>query len=163
MRIGEYAEEELAASRNPFATVVLIARTALVRKRMSDNKLMELKLKVSAALVEKGFDRKRVVAVMLFLEKCLRFKAPENNRIFREKLSSQIGKNNPMGIIEMFKEECKEEGREEGREKGREEGREEGRENIMIQFMRNTQFSNEEVAGFFNVPVAEIRELRKNV
>jgi hypothetical protein len=116
-------------------------------------------LSIAKALIAKQVDVKKIAAVLGFLQRCLVFTKPENNRIFRQKLDSQTNNNNPMGILDLYKEE----GREEGIEQGREEGREKGRGEAIAQLIENTQFSDEQVAGFFKVSVAEIIELRRTM
>jgi len=121
MSILDYTDEELEESDNPFAQVVLAARTSLLEGKIPEVDLLERKILIASKLLKRGFSQLKIRAILVFLENYVLFEDPEMNRIFKESIQSQ-DKNNIMGIDEYLKQIGKEEGLAEGIEKGREEG-----------------------------------------
>jgi hypothetical protein len=170
LRVWDMKEEVLSKSKNPFATVLLIARNALFAKKMSDEVLLEFKLMLFNTLISKrGLSQEKVAAIIMFLNNYLVFKSPEINHIFKERTEQKSKKNNPMGIlVEMFKEELKEEIKQgmwdhvkvKVREQFREEFIKEEREKIALTFIVNTEFSDDKIASLVDLPVTEVERLR---
>lgn len=156
--ILDFADEELEKSNNPFAQVVLVARTALLEKKMGEKDLLDLKILIAKKLLNKGFPEKKIRAILVFLEGYIFFKKSEMNRIFKEEIKP-YDKYNIMGIDEYIKQEA----REEGLREGREEGRREEREKTVKAFLANTDFSVSKVAELLEVPVSLVKKVKAGV
>lgn len=107
LRITDYTNEELAASDNPFAIVVLVAKEALMKFKGSDDdadkKLLEQKLLIVKLLQEKEqFSERKIKAILIFLNNYVLFKKPETNRIFMRQVDQITGQTNTMGIAEQL-------------------------------------------------------------
>jgi hypothetical protein len=150
--ILDYPDEELGRSDNPFALVVLAAKKALLKGKDLDNKLLAGKLFIFRKLYEGGiFDKRKMQAILMFLDNYVRFEKTETNRIFRNEIDKITGKRNTMDIFEQVAEMKRQEGLEEGLEKS------------VRLFLANTEFSLEKIASVVKVPVALVKKLAKEV
>ncbi|HEY4064135.1 MAG TPA: hypothetical protein VGM30_19650 [Puia sp.] len=180
LRLADYSDEWLAASTNPFAIVLLVAKEALLKLTGSDDDkdrvLLEQKLLIDRLLNEKVavFGERKTRAIKYFLYNYVAFKNPETNRKFVEE--SNKDKNNiTMGIIEQMHEIKRQEGVEEGRREGIQEGRREGiqkgiqegiqkgLENAVQKLLVNTELSSEEIAKLVEVPVTLVKKIKKEL
>src|SRR5882757_4878315 len=116
--ILDYEDRSLAASRNPFALVMLAAKKALLKGKNLDDILLKEKLAVAKLLIKRGYSEQKTNAILSFLHNYVRFEKPETNRIFESEIDRITGKMNTMGIIEQVKQiklaEAKAEGLKEG-------------------------------------------------
>jgi predicted transposase YdaD len=170
LRIADYADEVLAASTNPFATVMLVAKAALIQvdgtDEEKDRTLLEQKLLMVKLLNEKAvvFGEKKTRAIKYFLYNYVVFKNPETNRKFIEESEKEFDKTNiTMGIVEAMHEIKREEGRREGLAEGRREGVQEGLEKAVQKLLTNTEFSVEKIAALMEVPVAFVKKIKKEL
>ena len=159
LSILDYSDEELEASDNPFAQVVLAARTSLLEGKIPERDLLERKLLIANKLFKKGFSQKKIRAIFVFLENYVLFEDPEMNRIFRVRIQPQV-KNNFMTIDELEKYLAKEEGIEEGLAEGIEKGREEERRLLVENLSSGTDFSAERIASLVGVTVDFVNKVR---
>jgi predicted transposase YdaD len=164
LRLVDYSDEWLAASTNPFAAVLLVAKEALLKLTGSDDErdrvLLEQKLLIDRLLNEKeaAFGERKTRAIKYFLYNYVVFKNPETNRKFVEE--SNKDKNNiTMGIIEQM-HEIK---RQEGIEEGRREGIQEGLENAVQKLLVNTALSPEEIAKVVEVPLSLVKKIKREL
>ncbi len=164
LRLIDYTDEMLAASMNPFAVVLLVAKEALLKLKGTDDEkdlaLLEQKLLIDRLLNSKEalFGERKTRAIKYFLYNYVAFKNPETNRKFVEE--SNKDKNNiTMGIIEQM-HEIK---RQEGVEEGRREGIQAGLENAVRKLLINTEFSPEEIAKAVEVPVTLVKKIKKEL
>ncbi len=88
LSILDFTDEELKESNNPFALVILTAKTALLEGKIPEQELLERKLLIAKRLLKKGYAARKVRAIMSFLKNYVLFEDPEMNRIFREEISS---------------------------------------------------------------------------
>jgi len=100
--ITDFTDKDLAASDNPFAVAMLVAKEALMKLKGSDQEvdeiLLEHKMMIVSLLHEKGvFDEHKINAIMTFLENYVHFKKPETNRIFRKRVDQKTGKKKYYG------------------------------------------------------------------
>jgi hypothetical protein len=104
--ITDYTNEELAASYNPFAIVMLVAKEALIKFKGSDGDrdktLLEQKLLIVRLLQKAQFSERKVKAILIFLNNYVLFKKPETNRIFMKQVDQITGQTNTMGIAEQL-------------------------------------------------------------
>lgn len=161
--ILDFTDAHLEMEDNPFALVVLAAKTALLAGKIPERQLLERKVALARRLLAKGYAGKKVRAILRFLENSVLFDNPEMNRIFMEQIQSQ-DKSHIMGIDEYMQMVGREEGIEIGMEKGIEEGMEKGRHQERRTFVENllseTEFSDEKIAGLANVTVDFVKEVR---
>jgi hypothetical protein len=155
LNIADYPDEVLAASGNPFAAVLLVAKEVLLRVKGTDEQrdevLLEQKTLMVRLLNEKlaVFGEKKWQAIHVFLENYVVFKKPETNRKFMERRRQINGEKDTMGIVEQLGEIK------------RQEGLEEGKENSVRLFLAYTEFSPEKIAKLVGVPVARVEKIKK--
>ena len=154
--IASFKDDELEASDNPFALVLLAAKKLLLKGRGLDKKLLEQKLLIARLLYRKGvFNKRKIKAVLTFLDNYVLFEKPEMNRIFREELDRLSGKKNTMGIIEQVAQMKAEEARAEGGEVAR---------RLFVEnLLKETKFSDEKIASLSNVSVGVVRKIKKGM
>lgn len=158
--ILDYSDKELGESDNPFAWVVLAAKKALLQGKDLDQKLLAGKLFIFRKLYENGiFEKRKMQAILTFLDNYVRFKNSETNRIFRNEIDKYTGKKNTMDIFEQVAEMKWEEGLKEGRRKGLREATE---KSVRL-FLANTEFSVEKIASLVEVSIAFVKKLSKEV
>ena len=152
--ISDYSDEVLAASKNPFASVLLAAKKVMVRGgKELDNELLKQKLLIAKMLYQKGFRKKKIDAILSFLNNYVRFARPETNRIFETELDKITGKINTMGIIEQVKEMRLEEAREAGRIEEKKE--------VVKRLIQATQFTPKKIATIAGVSLAFVAKVKK--
>ena len=145
LSILDFTDEELKESSNPFALVVLAAKTALLEEKIPEKELLERKLLIAKELLRRGYTERKVRAIMVFLRSYVLFEDPEMNRIFTEEVRS-YDKNNVMGTIEYVRMEAKEE----------------SQITVVKNLIATTEFSDERIASLVGVSVAFVEEVRKN-
>jgi len=150
--ITDYTDEDLMASNNPFALVVLAAKTALLMGKKPEVELMERKLLIARLLHGKGiFSKKKIADVLTFLNNYIVFEDPQINRNFRQQLDLITGKTNTMGIIEQVAEMRVEEAREEEREE------------FAKSLLTETEFSAEKIASLAKVPLSVVEKIKERL
>ncbi len=142
--ILDFTDEELEESDNPFAVVVLVAKTALLEGKLPEQELLDRKVLVANKLFKKGFPARKVRAILAFLESYVLFDHPEMNRIFAERIKPQ-DKNNIMGIDEYIKLEA----------------RTEKEISVVRNLLSNTDFPNERIAAIAGVSLTFVEEVRQ--
>jgi hypothetical protein len=163
--IIDYPDEELKASMNPFAAVMMVAKEALLKVKGTDeekdNVLLEQKVLMVRLLKERMaiFGEKKTEAILSFLNNYRVFKKPETNCKFMEQTDVIFEKKNTMGVIEQLAEIK----RQEGIEQGREEGKEKEREEFVRSLLANTEFSPEKIAELVGVSVARVTKIKKSL
>ena len=80
--ILDYEDRKLAASKNPFALVMLAAKKALLKGKDLDEVLLKEKLLIANLLIKKGFDEKKTDAILSFLHNYVRFGKTKTYRKF---------------------------------------------------------------------------------
>lgn len=106
-KIASQSDEELLASDNPFALVVLTAKTALsgsgIKNSMERDKLLlNLKLELAKQLLMKRIPKEKVRALMNFLKYYTRFENPEINSKFEQEVEALTERSNTMGLEELL-------------------------------------------------------------
>jgi hypothetical protein len=144
--ILDFSNEELANSENPFALVVLAAKTALSERKIPERELLNRKVSIARKLLRRGFQSRKVRAILKFLENYVRLEGAEMNRIFRERIQSQ-DKNHVMGIDEYVKME----------------GIEIRNRQFVENLLRKTEFSTEKIAALADVTVEFVDEVRDSL
>jgi predicted transposase YdaD len=165
LNIRDFSDQDLRESNNPFAWVVLIAKKALLEGRVIDEKLLEGKLMLFRELYQnRTFDKQKLRAILIFLVNYIRFKDPETNRIFRERVDQFTDKKSTMDIWEQVAVWQKEDAFEEGMNKGLQEGLQKGVQKSQERSVRNllsdTEFSIDKIASLVEVPVAFVEKIK---
>ena len=145
LSILDFTDEELKESNNPFAVVVLAAKTALLEEKIPEQELLERKLLIAKDLLKKGYKERKVRAIMVFLENYVLFEEPEMNRTFTQQVRS-YDKNNIMNLDEYLKME----------------GRIEAETNVVLNLLTKSNFSDEQIADIVEVSVAFVEEVKKS-
>jgi len=171
--IADYPDEVLAASSNPFAAVIQVAKEVLLRVKGTDDEhdyvLLEEKTRMVMLLKEKMavYGEEKTNAILAFLNNYVVFKNPEINLIFMKRTDVIFEKENTMGIIEQLAEIKHQEGLKQGEEIGLEKGREIGREEVLEKavriFLSNTEFSPEKIAELVGVPLAMVEKVKREL
>jgi len=147
-RIMDYSDEELSASPNPFALVVLAAKGALLAGKIPEKELLEHKLLVAKVLLANHHLSKRKIAgILTFLNNSILFEEQETNSIFVQQIDKITGKNNAMGIFEQLAEIRVEE----------------MRENIVKNLLASTDFTPEKIASLVNVNTDFVMGVKKSL
>ena len=158
--ILDFSDAELEASSNPFAMVVMAAKTALLEGKVPEWELLEKKVALARSLLRRGYSARKVKAIFVFLSNCVCFKDREMNRIFRERIQSKDN-NKAMGIDEYLKQEAIEIGLRLRR--GRREARHEERRAFVKNLLTGTKFSVAKIASLANVKVEFVKEIKNEV
>ena len=169
--ILDYSDRSLAASRNPFALVMLAAKKALLAGKNLDEVLLKEKLAIAKLLIKRGYSAKKTDGILSFLHNYVRFEKPETNRIFEAEIDRLTGKTNTMGIIEQVKQmkldEAKRLARREGKREGKKEGKKEAKEEANFVFvsnlLNNTSFATKKIADLAGVPEAYVNEVKESL
>lgn len=146
LSILDFTDEELGESNNPFALVVLTAKTALLEKKIPEIELLERKILIANKLFRKGFTSKKIRAIFIFLESYVLFDSPEMNCIFNEQIKASH-KYNFMGIDEYLVMV----------------GKEQKEISVIKNLLAQTDFSDEKIASIAGVEVSFVEEIRKEM
>jgi hypothetical protein len=172
LAITDYPDEVLAASTNPFAVVMMVAKETLLQvkggEEERDNVLLEQKLRIVRLLKERMevFGERKTRAILTFLKNYVVFKKPETNRNFMEQADQLLGKSKTMGIFEQLAEIKHQEGVEEGIQIGKQEGKQENLqalERAIRALLDNTEFSSEKIAELVEVPIDLVQKVKNDL
>ncbi len=120
----ETRREELEASRNPFALVVLAHLDSRKARRGGPEMAFEAKWRLIRGLYTKGYERENVLRVLKFIDWVLWLPKPQEEALC-DRVHTLEGKKT-MPYVTSFERLAMERGKKEGREEGRAEGRQEG-------------------------------------
>jgi predicted transposase/invertase (TIGR01784 family) len=154
--IWQLNEEDLKRDSNPFALIILAARTALLKGRVNDEELITQHTWLFEALEAKKVPQRKKMIIWAFLVNCVQFAAPETYRIFDKQLETITGKNNPMGVIEMLEER----GLEKGLQKGREEGRDAAKGEFVANLLSKLDLTDEQIADVAGVDMKFVQRVK---
>lgn len=147
--ILDFTDEELEKSDNPFAHVILAARTSLLEGKIPPADLLDRKVLIARKLLRKGFSKRKIRAIFVFLENYVLFEDPEMNLNFKNRIELKY-KNNIMGIDEYMKMV----GREEGEEK---------RNRLFVTNLLKEGFPMKKIASLANVTLAFVRTVKADL
>jgi predicted transposase YdaD len=166
LSVLQFSDEELVASPNPFAQVVIAARIRLKEGVISEDELLNIKLLAANRLQEKGFSEDLIRAIFTFLRNYVLFEEPETNRKFDDRFKA-IDKLNIMNTVELLKMEGREEGIQIGLTKGKKEGRVEGKTEAAEIFVENllkqSDFALEKIAAVVGVTVDFVKQVKSRL
>ena len=154
LSILDFTDKELEESNNPFATVILVAKKALLKGKNLDGRLLDEKLMIARLLKEKGFSERKIAKIMVFLNNYVQFEKPEMNRIFGgevDKIFGKKSKNSYMGIVEVLAEMRAAEERE-------------ITSRLFVQnLLKDSDFTQAKIASLANVSLAFVRKVKKGL
>jgi hypothetical protein len=154
----DFTDEELEKSDNPFALVALAAKTSLLEGKIPEQDLLDRKVLIASKLLKKGFSKRKIRAILVFLESYVLFEDPEMNRNFTERIQSH-DKNNIMGIDEYVKMVA----REEGLEEGIAEGRKAEKMEVVKRLLADKEFAIKKIAAIAGVSVDFVKTLKSGL
>ena len=158
-KVLQQNEQGLAESNNPFAIAILTVLLELKKKKLDDDRLLNLKVALARQLQAKGFSRKTTRQLFNFISNYVNFAKPETAIKFEEETKAFTPNNEPMGLEEQILEMKKQEGREEGLVKG-----EAKRSTILVEnLLLSTDFSNEKIASLAAVTISFVEETRNKI
>ena len=175
--------QELEKNNNPFATVIEVVQTALLKGRIPDVTLYDLKINLLRKLLRKNFSKEKIAALLRFLKLYVRFENKDLIHKFDEDLDTITNRPNVMGLKEfvldrerrMARKEGLQEGRDEGIIMGKEEGREEGVEigiskasyekdfTFVKSLLENTDFDNAKIMLLTGVTKDFIKHVKEKL
>ncbi len=150
----QQSEDELLKSDNPFAMVVLIARSVLNNKQLDDAALMEIKKRLAKELFKKSYSKEKIYNLLTFLMSYIRFENEENNLIFEENLDQITGRKKTMGIVEMVIAEREERAMERAVEREKQE--------TVVRMIRKN-FTDEVIADVAEVPLEYVQRIKSQI
>ena len=155
---------ELATSNNPFAAVSLVVQLALQKKKLTEEDLFSLKLELAKALLVKSFDKQKIRQLLNFLRYYIRFEQEETIVKFDKALDILTNSRQTMGLEQFLLDRAERKGIEQGLEKGIEQGLEKGENRkshaVVVNMIRQTAFSDAQIADLAEVPVAFVAQVR---
>jgi hypothetical protein len=123
-----------------------------LRGKDLDNTLLKGKLFIFRQLYEGGiFEKRKLQAILTFLDNYVRFENPEYNRKFSNEIDKITHQKNTMDIFEQVAEWRPEEAREEGLEKA-----------VKV-LLANTEFSVEKIASEVGVSVSFVERIKNKL
>lgn len=148
-KIAEQSDEMLLANNNPFALVVLTAKTALAGKEIKnslerDELLLALKVNLARLLFSKQIAKEKIRGLMNFLKYYVRFENQEINVKFEREVRYLTERSSTMGIEDFLLDRAKKEGEKKSKYAIAREMKKEGLP--IEQIAKFTKLSAEEIA-----------------
>ncbi|GAB3704626.1 hypothetical protein GCM10027592_36220 [Spirosoma flavus] len=162
-KIRDQNEDDLLASDNPFALIVLVVQAALKSGKLSEEELLNLKLSIAKRLLNSQISKNKIRSILNFLRYYVRLEKSTVNSKFEKEIDTLTQSNKTMGIEEFLLERAKKEGIKEGLEKGLEQGAEQEKRSLVTRLLTMTAFSSEQIADIVNVSVAFVDQVRKDL
>ncbi|MGB0985262.1 MAG: hypothetical protein ACPG19_14520 [Saprospiraceae bacterium] len=162
-KVLDYSEVYFEKQNNPFASVMLVARSFIKNKSLkTDEDLLSLKLQLFRKMYEKGYNKEVIRKIANFIKLYVSFRN-ENYFVKFEIELDKITKYQPtMGLLELIKQRTIEEAERIGLEQGLEKGLEKGVKRT-IKKMLAKEFSREQVADILEIEVIEVAKIEQEV
>ncbi len=126
VKVIDLDTNELEASDNPFALVLLTAKELAKSSGWSDDELVQAKMRLVRRLLKAGIGKSKIAAILNFIKFYVHFSDPALSLIFEKQVEPLIYKPATMGIIEAIQEELKRQAYTQGLKEGRKEGVKQG-------------------------------------
>lgn len=147
--LSNYTDEELAESDNPFAVALRVAKQGLLEGKTSDEELLQFKLALTASLFKKGFSRKKIKALLMFLHQYLHFDNSNRDLSFLKEINHSIIKNNTTMNIDEVIEQL-----------NLEKGKEVKEYQVIESLLHNTDFSTGRIATLVDAPETLVLKIK---
>lgn len=146
----------------------MTTKIALIGKKLSVNELYRLKIDLAKRLLSRNIPKQKIGKLMDFLKFYVRLGNKELDREFNREVENVTNKQQiPMTFEEAILHIVKEEGIEEGMEQGLEQGiakeRLERNTTFVQNLLRETKFTQREIAQLADVPTAFVREIKRKL
>ena len=135
-------QPELENSLNPFSHVIMAARIRLMEERVTEDILLDIKVKAARKLFAKGFDIVKVRAIFNFLNNYVLFEKPETNRKFYSEVK-ETDKSITMNTDDFTKML--------------------EREEIARRMLEKSNLPMEQIAELTNVPIKVVKEIKEEL
>ncbi|WP_028295792.1 hypothetical protein [Olivibacter sitiensis] len=158
-KVSRQTDEELLANGNPFALVVLIAKTAFAGSNMKesgqrDGALLAAKDRLMRELVSRGMPTEKIRVLMNFLTYYVHFEDEEISAIFEEHKREIIGRSETMGIEEQLLDIARKE------ERAKAEAEKLAEKNKAAKKMLQSGFDVQLVADILDMTVEQVEKLK---
>lgn len=157
-KVLDQKEEDLEASDNPFAQVALAVKLDLTGKRYSSTELYRLKISLAKRLLRRDFSKKKIAKLLHFLKLYVHLGNDELNEEFNAEINRTI---NPDPLPMTIEEAVIYIEKEEAREKGIAQGALARNTTFVQNLLRETQFTEEEIARLADVSIEFVREIKQ--
>ncbi|HVV05260.1 MAG TPA: hypothetical protein VHC96_13610 [Puia sp.] len=155
LSILDYSEEGLWYLDNPFAIVLMAARTALLKGTVPEQFLQEKKLLIARQLLQKNIPANKVRAIFAFLDNYIHLEDATLNLNFTQQVEHLDHKNYNMGIIEYLQQEA--------REEGLKTGQKEERERLTRSLLEKSELSVTKIANLIGVSTYFVNKIKKQL
>lgn len=149
-KVLEQSEEELAASDNPFAQVILATKLAIKGSRFSSDKLYRLKIDLAKRLLKRNFSKRKVARLMEFLKFYVSLEDDDLDREYLKEVQRVI---NPEPIPMTWEETIL--------YIVEEKGAEAAKTTVVRNLIRETNFTSEEIARLADVTVEFVQKIKQ--
>ncbi|SEJ77685.1 Putative transposase, YhgA-like [Dyadobacter sp. SG02] len=155
-KVLDQSEDDLGASDSPFAQVILAVKLAIKGKRFSSEELYRLKINLAKRLLNRNFSKRKVGRLLDFLKFYVSLGDKKLDSEYLEEIKKVTSPDPiPMTFEEAILHIVKEEGKEEGHLE---------KDTIFVQnLLRQTQFSEEEIAQLTDVSIDFVREIKQKL
>lgn len=150
LAVTAFDEQELQNSTNPFAQVIIAVKMRLLEGKVTEDRLLDIKLLAARRLEDKGFPPAVFRAIFKFLRNYVLFEKSETSRKFDDEYRV-TDKYNIMNTLDIIKEE------------GEIVGREKAAVIFVQNLLRQSDFSVEKIAAVASVSVEFVNEIKKNL
>jgi hypothetical protein len=155
LSILDYSDEGLWYLDNPFAIVLMAARTALLKGTVPEQFLQEKKLLIARQLLQKNIPANKVRAIFAFLDNYIHLEDATLNLNFTQQVEHLDHKNYNMGIIEYLQQEA--------REEGLKTGQKEERERLTRSLLEKSELSVTKIANLIGVSTYFVNKIKKQL
>lgn len=152
LRIVDYPDQMLETSKNPFALVMLAVKKALLPDGTPDMERLKHKLLVAKTLLaRKDLSRRKIKAILSFLNNYVVFKNKETNSIFTKEIHRITSKTKPMGFFEHWNAYLTEEALEKANRR------------FVRNLLKQSNFSMAKIASIAGVPLDFVKKVKRSI
>ena len=167
-KVLDQSEEELAGNDNPFAQAVLVTKTALLGKRLTPDKLYRLKIDLAKRLLSRDIPKRKIGKLLEFLKFYVRLESDELDDEFDLEVNKAVNQSAitmtfAETILMIVREEAEEKGLGKGLVQGISQERLARNTTFVRNLLRETNFSEEEIARLVGVAVDFVREVKQKL
>lgn len=160
-KISESSDDALLSNQNPFALVVLAARTAFKGHRIKDDDerdmlIKHLKLDLIKRLIDRKIERNKKEAIFYFINNYITFDLEETKTTFEKELEVFTKRDYTMNMHELMIADAVHRGKIEGKAEGVNKLKTE----LAQHLIKNFGFSNQQIAKMIKTPVKFVATVR---
>lgn len=155
-KVLEKTEQMLDKVGNPFSIVMRVAKKAIEKKQLSDEKQLIWKVALTKELYQAGYSKQKVQHIFDFLHFYVRFTDENNVPLFDAEVEPITKPTKPMGIREAIEKALIAEGEAKGEEKGKTEAHKQDTFGMLEEGLKP-----EAIARITKLPIETILEWQK--